>query len=77
MSMVARMLKGPFGIILLAGALLVAGLVGIVTFWGVLPRTSNTSPLAALFFLMSSGTKWTDLIDRELRGWSQGLADTA
>lgn len=42
--------------ILLAGALLVAGLVGIVAFWGVLPRTSNTSPLAALFVLMWSCT---------------------
>jgi hypothetical protein len=50
------MLKRPLGIILLAGALLVAGLVGIAAFWGVLPRTSNTSPLAALFLLMWSCT---------------------
>ena len=48
------MLKRPLGIVLLAGALLVAGLVGIAAFWGVLPRTSNTSPLAALFALMWS-----------------------
>jgi hypothetical protein len=44
----------PFGIVLLAGALLVAGLVGIAAFWAVLPRSSNTSPLAALFLLMWS-----------------------
>jgi hypothetical protein len=50
------MLKRPFGIILLAGALLVAGLVGIAAFWRVLPRTSNTSPLAAVFVLMCSCT---------------------
>ena len=50
------MLKRPFGIILLAGALLVAGLVGIAAFWRVLPRTANTSPLAALFLLMWSCT---------------------
>jgi hypothetical protein len=48
------MLKRPLGIVLLAGALLVAGLVGIAAFWGVLPRSSNTSPLAALFALMWS-----------------------
>ena len=46
------MLKGPFGIILLASALLVAGLVGIAAFCGVLPRTSKTSPLAGLLVLM-------------------------
>jgi hypothetical protein len=41
----------PFGIVLLAGALLVSGLAGIAALWAVLPRTSNTSPLAALFAL--------------------------
>ena len=46
--------KRPFGIVLLAGALLAVGLVGIFAFWSVLPRTSNTSPLAALFALMWS-----------------------
>jgi hypothetical protein len=50
------MLTRPFGIILFAGALLVAGLAGIVALWGVLPRTSNTSPLAALFLLLWSCT---------------------
>lgn len=50
------MLRRPFGIILLAGAFLVAGLAGIVAFWAVWPRTSNTSPLAALFALMWSCT---------------------
>lgn len=50
------MLKRPFGIILLAGVLLVAGLAGIAAFWAVLPRTSNTSPLAALFVLLWSCT---------------------
>jgi hypothetical protein len=50
------MLKRPFGIILLAGALLIAGLVGMAAFWRVVPRTSNTSPLAALFALIWSCT---------------------
>jgi hypothetical protein len=45
------MLGRPFGIILLAAALLAAGLAGIAVFWAVWPRTSNTSPLAALFAL--------------------------
>lgn len=43
----------PFGIILLAAA---AGLAGIAAFWAVWPRTSNTSPLAALFALVWSCT---------------------
>ena len=46
----------PFGIILLAVALLAAGLLGIIAFWAVWPRTSNTSPLAALFALAWSCT---------------------
>ena len=50
------MLGRPFGIVLLAGALLVAGLVGMAVFWGVFPRTANTSPLAALFVLVWSCT---------------------
>ena len=45
----------PIGIVLLAGALLVSGLVGIAAFVAVLPRSSNTSPLAAVFALMWSG----------------------
>ena len=45
------MLRRPFGIILLAAALLAAGLAGIAAFWAAFPRTSNTSPLAALFAL--------------------------
>jgi hypothetical protein len=46
-----EMLARPLGTILLAGAFLVAGLAGIVAFWAVWPRTSDTSPLAALFAL--------------------------
>jgi hypothetical protein len=42
----------PLGPVLLAGVLLVSGLVGFVALWRVLPRTSNTSPLAALFVLI-------------------------
>jgi hypothetical protein len=53
---VGAMLERPFGIVLLAGALLVAGLVGMAVFWGVFPRTANTSPLAALFALVWSST---------------------
>jgi hypothetical protein len=45
------MIERPFGIVLLAGAFLVAGLAGLAAFWAVLPRTANTSPLAALFVL--------------------------
>ena len=50
------MLRRPIGIILLAGAFLVTGLVGIAAFGVAWPRTSNTSPLAALFALMWSCT---------------------
>jgi hypothetical protein len=49
-------LRMPFGILLLAGTFLAAGLAGIVAFWVAWPRTSNTSPLAALFALMGSCT---------------------
>ena len=45
-----------FGIILLAAALLAAGLAGIAAFWVAWPRTSNTSPLAALLALVWSCT---------------------
>ena len=41
----------PIRTILLAGAFLVASLAGIVAFWAAWPRTSNTSPLVALFAL--------------------------
>ena len=50
------MLGRPFGIILLAAALLAAGLAGIAASWIVWPRTSNTSPLAALLTLVWSCT---------------------
>jgi hypothetical protein len=50
------MLERPFGIVLLSGALLVAGVAGIVAFWAAYPRTSDTSPLAALFLLVWSCT---------------------
>jgi hypothetical protein len=46
----------PIGSVLLAGALLVAGLAGVVAFWAVFPRTADTSPLAALFLLTWSCT---------------------
>ena len=39
------------GTILLAGAFLAASLGGLVGFWAAWPRTSNTSPLIALFAL--------------------------
>jgi hypothetical protein len=48
------MLGRRFGIILLAAALLAAGLAGIAAFWVAWPRTSNTSPLAALLALVWS-----------------------
>ena len=43
------MLVRPFGIVLLGAALLASWLAGIAALWAVCPRTSNTSPLAALF----------------------------
>jgi hypothetical protein len=45
----AEMLGRPLGIMLLAAALLASGLAGIAALWAAWPRTSNTSPLAALF----------------------------
>jgi hypothetical protein len=45
------MLRRSFATTLLAGIFLVAGVVGIAAFWSVWPRTSSTSPLAALFAL--------------------------
>jgi hypothetical protein len=53
---IGETLRRPFGTILLAGAFFAAGLAGIVAFWAVWPRTSNTSPLAALFALIWSCT---------------------
>ena len=50
------MLTRPFGVTLLAGVFLAAGLAGIAAFWVAWPRTSNTSPLAALFALIWSCT---------------------
>lgn len=50
------MLSRSFGTILLANAFLVAGLAGIVALLAVWPRSSNTSPLAALFALLWSCT---------------------
>lgn len=50
------MLSRSFGTILLASAFLVAGLAGIVALLAVWPRSSNTSPLAALFALLWSCT---------------------
>jgi hypothetical protein len=50
------MLGRPFGIILFAAALLAAGLAGIAAFWVAWPRTSNTSPLAAMLTLVWSCT---------------------
>ena len=46
----------PSGIILLAAALLAAGVAGSAAFWVTWPRSSNTSPLAALFALVWSCT---------------------
>lgn len=51
-----EMLRRPVGTTLLAGAFLAAGLAGIVAFLAAWPRTSNTSPLAALFALVWSCT---------------------
>jgi hypothetical protein len=47
--MLTRTFGTTFGTTLLAGVFLVAGLAGIAAFWAAWPRTSSTSPLAALF----------------------------
>ena len=46
--------RKPLGTILLAGGLLAASLAGMVAFCTAWPRSSNTSPLLALFALMWS-----------------------
>jgi hypothetical protein len=45
------MVRRTLGTTLLAAAFLVAGLAGIASFGAAWPRTSSTSPLAALFAL--------------------------
>jgi hypothetical protein len=50
------MLRRPYGRTLLAGVCLTAGLAGIAAVWVAWPRTSDTSPLAALFALVWSCT---------------------
>jgi hypothetical protein len=45
------MITRTLGSTLLAGVFLIAGLAGIAAFWEAWPRSSNTSPLAALFAL--------------------------
>ena len=46
----------PVGTILLSGAFLATGLLGLVASWGALPRTSNTSPLASILALLFAST---------------------
>lgn len=48
--------KRPLGTILLAGVFLASALAWTVVSWGSWPRTSNTSPLAALFALVCGCT---------------------
>lgn len=50
------MLGTRMGLTLLAAALLAASLAGIFTCWVVWPRTTHTSPLAALLSLLWSCT---------------------
>ena len=52
----SKVLGRRFGVIVLAAVLLAAGLAGLAAFWRVLPRTPDTSPLAALFALAWSCT---------------------
>jgi hypothetical protein len=54
-----------FGRILLAAALFAGGLIGVAGLWVAWPRTSNTSPLAALFafawsctYLVAASLTW-------------------
>lgn len=50
------MLRNSLGANLFTAALLAVGLAGIATAWEAWPRTSSTSPLAALFALTWGGT---------------------
>ena len=50
------MLRRALGTTLLACVFLIAGIAGLSAFWAVWPRTSDTSPLAALFALVWSCT---------------------
>jgi hypothetical protein len=50
------MRERTLGTTLVAGVLFVAGLAGIAAFWAAWPRTSGTSPLAALFALVWGST---------------------
>ena len=50
------MLKRTVGTTLLTGVFLAAGLAGLSAFWAAWPRTSSTSPLAALIALTWSCT---------------------
>lgn len=58
-------LDRSFGLTALAAVLLTAGLAGLAATWAVWPRTSNTSPLAALLtsvwscvFILSAVLIW-------------------
>lgn len=42
----------PFGTILIATVFCAAGIAALAAFWGAIPRTSGTSPLASLFALV-------------------------
>jgi len=46
-----EILRRPFGVTVLAGAFLAAGVGGILVAWGTWPTTPSTSPLLALFVL--------------------------
>jgi hypothetical protein len=46
-----EILGRPFGVALLAGAFLAAGVGGILVAWRAWPTSSSTSPLLALFVL--------------------------
>jgi len=50
------MLKRTLGTTLLASVFLIASIAGLAAFWAAWPRTSDTSPLAALFALVWSCT---------------------
>jgi hypothetical protein len=50
------MLRRTLGTTLLACVFLIASIAGLAAFWAAWPRTSDTSPLAALFALVWSCT---------------------
>ena len=71
------LLKRTLGTTLLSVVFLIASIAGLAAFWSTWPRTSNTSPLAALFALLWSFTYGTTAVLTWRRSRFTGLAFVA